>query len=167
MRTSIRLSAVLAALAASVSFGSAAQAAATANGTATAEILTTISVASARALNFGQIAVNGAGTVAIAGDGTVTCSSLLVCTGSQSTAAFTVSGSAGSAYVTTVPASAVTLADGAGNTMTVDNFAAHFPNGNTLVAGTSTFEVGGRLNVGATQAAGVYSGTFSVSVEYQ
>ena len=167
MRTSIRVSAALASLAASLSFGSAAQAAATANGTATAEILTTIAVSSARSLNFGQIAVNGAGTVAIAGNGTVTCSSLLVCTGSQSTAAFNVTGSAGQAYVTTVPTAAVTLSDGAGNTMTVDNFAAHFPAGNTLTGGASTFEVGGRLNVGATQAAGVYSGTFSVSVEYQ
>lgn len=161
-----RIAAVAAALAASVSFGSAAQAAATANGTATAEILTTLTLTATRSLDFGQIAVNGAGTLTVATAGT-TCSALLVCTGSPTTASFDVTGSAGSAYAATVPAGSVTLSDGGANTMTVDNFAANYPSGTTLVAGASTFEVGGRLNVGAAQPAGVYTGTFAVSVEYQ
>jgi hypothetical protein len=161
----IRIAAIVAALAASASFGTAAQAAATATGTATAEVLTTLTLTATRSLDFGQIAVNGAGTLTVATAGS-TCSALLICTGSPTTATFDVTGSADSAYVATVPAGSVTLTSG-GNTMTVDNFTANYPAGTTLVAGASSFEVGGRLNVGAAQPAGVYSGTFSVSVEYQ
>ncbi len=36
----------------------------------------------------------------------------------------------------------------------------------TLVGGSDTFNVGATLNVGATQAAGTYSGTFDVTVNY-
>lgn len=36
-----------------------------------------------------------------------------------------------------------------------------------LTAGTATFEVGGTLNVGLNQAAGTYTGTFTVSAAYQ
>lgn len=160
-----RIAAIAAALAASASFGTAAQAAATATGTATAEILTTLTLTATRSLDFGQVAVNGAGTLDVTSTGS-TCSALLVCTGTATTATFDVTGSAGSAYGATVPAGSITLTSGA-DTMTVDNFAAAYPAGTTLVGGASSFEVGGRLNVGASQPAGVYSGTFSVSVEYQ
>ncbi len=37
----------------------------------------------------------------------------------------------------------------------------------TLVAGSDTFNVGATLHVGATQAAGTYSGTFPVTVNYK
>ena len=161
-----RLAATVAALAASVSFGSAAQAAATANGTATAEILSTLTVTATRSLDFGQIAVNGAGTLVVATSGS-TCSALLICTGSATTAAFDVTGSPDAAYAATVPATSVALSDGLGNTMTVDNFTAAYTGGTSLVAGAASFEVGGRLTAAAAQPAGVYSGTFAVSVEYQ
>jgi len=161
-----RIAAIAATLAASASFGTAAQAAATATGTATAEILTTLTLTATRSLDFGQVAVNGAGTLDVTSAGS-TCSALLVCTGTATTATFDVTGSAGSAYGATVPAGSITLTSLGGDTMTVDNFAADYPVGTTLVGGASSFEVGGRLNVGASQPAGVYSGTFSVSVEYQ
>jgi spore coat protein U-like protein len=50
--------------------------------------------------------------------------------------------------------------------MTVDNFSST-PNGTgTLTAGTQNITVGGTLNVGAAQASGSYTGTFSVTVNY-
>ena len=39
--------------------------------------------------------------------------------------------------------------------------------GGALTGGTDTFNVGGTLSVGANQAAGSYSGTYTVSVNYQ
>lgn len=166
MRNSIRYAAMGAALAAAVSFGSAANAAATATSTATAEILSTLTVANTAGLDFGQVAVNGAGTLRVAGDGSVTCSANLVCTGTRTTAAFAVTGTAGVAYSAVVTTASVPLSSGA-NTMTLNNFSVYYPDGTTLVSGASSFNVGGTLNVGAAQVAGVYNGSFTVSVEYQ
>ncbi len=161
MRNTIRLAALAAVLAAT-----GAQAATTANGTATAEILTTLTVAPTRSLDFGQIAANGAGTVAIASNGNVTCSALLVCTGAPTSAAFDVAGTAGVAYAATITTPSVSLSDGGTNTMTLDGFSIGYPFGTTLAAGASAFEVGGTLHVGATQVAGAYSGSFTVPVSH-
>ena len=166
MRNSIRIAAMSAAAVAALSFGSAASAAVTATATATAEILSTLTVTNTAGLDFGQVAVNGAGTLRVAGDGSVTCSALLVCTGTRQTAAFDVTGTAGVAYSAVVTAASVSLSSGV-NTMTLNNFDVYFPTGTTLVGGASSFNVGGTLNVGASQPAGVYNGSFTVSVEYQ
>jgi len=54
--------------------------------------------------------------------------------------------------------------------MTLDQFNAN-PVGGVVqldaTTGAAQFNVGGRLSVGSSQTAGVYSGTFAVSVEYQ
>ena len=51
--------------------------------------------------------------------------------------------------------------------MTVDTFTDDAGVNPKLPAGGSdTFNVGATLNVGATQAAGTYSGTFAVTVNY-
>ena len=39
--------------------------------------------------------------------------------------------------------------------------------GTITLAGGDSFSVGGTLNVGANQADGAYSGTFTVTVDYQ
>jgi len=49
--------------------------------------------------------------------------------------------------------------------MTVGSFTSTAATG-TLAAGVATFPVGATLTVPANQAAGAYSGTFSVSVAY-
>lgn len=162
MRNTIRFAALAVALAAS-----GAQAATTATGNASAEILSTLTVAENTALNFGQIAANGAGTLVIAPNGSSTCSALLVCTGSPTAGLFDVAGTAGVAYAATVTTPSVSLSDGGTNSMTLDTFTVGYPAGTTLTGGASTFNVGGTLHVGATQVAGVYSGTYTVSVEYQ
>lgn len=169
MRNSIRL-ASLAALAAA-SFTTAAHAADTATASATAEVLSTIAVAKDADLSFGTIAVNGDGTYVLGADGNYTCSASLICTGTRNPAAFTVTGTAANVGVAAgVDQASIVLTHATDNTktFTVDNFSIYFPAGNSLVSGTSSFNVGGTLNVTAANALqGTYTGSFDVTVEYQ
>lgn len=169
MKNTIRLATAVAVLASAASLTTAANAA-TASASASAEILSALNVAKDKDLNFGQIAVNGAGTVVV-GTGAVadSCSALLVCAGSKQKANFIVTGAKDIGVVASVQQSSVSLTSGA-NSMTLDNFTLYFPNGTTLTGagatGTANFEVGGTLHVAAGQATGVYSGTFNVNVSY-
>ena len=172
MRNSLRFVAVGAALAAA-SFATSAAAAASATATATAEILQSLTLTADSALNFGQIAANTGGTVKVNADSTVVQTGAVVWTGTRAPAGFTVTGSKGSSVVVTLPTTASTLYLG-GNTaspdkMTLDQFNVDPVSGFQLdtTTGKANFNVGGRLTVGSAQAAGTYSGTFVVSVEYQ
>lgn len=169
MRNSIRL-ASLAALAAA-SFTTAAHAADTATASATAEVLSTISVTKDADLSFGTIAVNGDGTYVLGADGNYTCSAALICTGTRNPAAFTVTGTAANVGVAAgVDQASIVLTHATDNTktFTLDNFSIYFPSGNSLVSGTTGFNVGGTLNVTAANAIeGTYTGQFDVTVEYQ
>ena len=168
MRNSIRLAATSAVLA--LSFASAAQAADTATATASAEVLSTISVTKDVGLSFGQIAVNGDGTVALAGDGQVTCSANLVCAGTAAPASFTITGTADVGVTAAVDQASINLTHTVDGTkqLVLDNWDVYFPAGSTLTGGDAVFNVGGTLNVVAANAiAGVYQGSFDVTVEYQ
>ena len=165
MRNSIRLAAALAAL----SFGSTAYAADTESATASAEILSTISVTKDQDMSFGQIAVNGNGTYVLNPDGSHTCTASLICTGTRSAAEFTVSGTTTTAVSASVTETSINLvhATDATKSFVLSNFSVNFPDGNTLASTGRQFNVGGSLNVQAANAvAGVYQGTFNVSVEY-
>ncbi len=170
MRNSIRLAAVSASVLAAISFASTAQAADSATANASAEVLSTLTVTKDQDLLFGQIAVNGNGTVLIAPDGSSSCSAQLVCTGTRQAAGFTVTGTADVGVVASVDQTSVTLThstDGT-KTFTLNNFTLNFPLGNTLTGGDASFNVGGTLNVTSAMAlAGVYNGSFDVTVEYQ
>ena len=172
MRNSLRFVAVGAALAAA-SFATSASAAATANATATAEILQSLTLTADSALDFGQIAANGAGTVKVNADGTVVQTGTLVWTGTRVPAGFTVTGTKGASVIVTLPTTAATLYLGgitsSTTVMTLDQFNKNPTGAFQLDAttGAAQFSVGGRLSVAAAQTAGVYSGTFAVSVEYQ
>ena len=84
--------------------------------------------------------------------------------GCPSGASFDVTREPGQAYVITLPSS-TTLSSG-GNTMTVDTFTHDAGASPSLAGGSDAFNVGATLNVGATQVAGTYSGTFAVTVNY-
>ncbi|HUQ13127.1 MAG TPA: DUF4402 domain-containing protein [Novosphingobium sp.] len=158
------------AAAAALATGSNAFAATTATADARAEILSTLTLAvrTGSVLDFGQIANNGGGTVVVAASGARTCSALLVCIGASSPVTFDVAGTPDTGIVVTLPSSAVTLTGASTSaTMSLGSFTSFFPTGNTLVAGATSFQVGGTLSVGVAQAADVYNGTFNVSVEYQ
>lgn len=175
MRNSIRFAA--AALVA-VSFASSAQAATTATGTATAEVLSTLTVTPDADLRFGQIAANGGGSIVIPADSAtaITTTGTLVSTGTRGAAQFTVAGNVGvrvalSSLSVTSPLTwqGTWGGPGAAPTMGLSALTSRWDNNvDTLdAAGEAVFFVGGTLAVGAAQEPGVYSGTFSVAVEYQ
>lgn len=141
-----------------------------ATATATATIVTPIAIVNASNMNFGNVAVStAAGTVVLAPAGTRTATggvTLPAVGGTVSAATFTVTGTSGATYSISLPATA-TISFGAID-MTVDNFTSNPTPTGTLTGGTETLQVGATLNVGASQAAGVYtSGTpFTVTVNY-
>lgn len=164
MRNTLRIALVGAALSA-VSFASAASAA-TAN--ASAEVLTTLTLTANSSLNFGQIAANTGGSVTVNADSTASSSGTLISTGTRAPAGFTVTGTPNANVVLTLPTSATLTRSGGTETMSISGFNANpagaFQLGST---GSSNFSIGGTLTVASGQVAGVYNGTFSVSVEYQ
>ena len=60
----------------------------------------------------------------------------------------------------------MTLTSG-GDTVTVDTFTDDTAGTGTLAGGSDSFNVGATLNLGANQPAGNYTGTYTVTVEYQ
>ena len=167
MRNSLRLAAVGAIAAAS--FATSAQAATTASANANAEILSSLTVVSTADLQLGQIAANTGGTVTVNADSTVASTGALISTGTRSPAAFDVVGSANSLILVTLPSGPVNLTRVRGTeTMSLGGFNTT-PNGAFQLdgAGAGNFTVGGTLTVGAAQVPGNYTGSFSVSVEYQ
>jgi Mat/Ecp fimbriae major subunit len=144
-------------------FSASAANAATASATAKANILKQITVTKTADLDYATIVTGAAAsTVQITPAGVKTCGAGLTCTGTVSAAAFTVVGTVGAIANVTVPAS-VSLSSGA-NSMT----STLVGSASTLtLAASNTLTVGGTLSVGASQADGVYSGTFTVTVDYQ
>lgn len=143
--------------------------AATASGTTTARIVTPLTFNNNAQINFATIVPGAASdTVTVTPAGGRTGCTVATCSGTVAAAAFTVTGTGGQTVTVTAPAAATAfpLTSGA-NSMSMDNVAVSATSltlDNTT--GQATFSVGGTLNVGAAQAAGVYNGTFSVNVNY-
>ena len=153
------------AIAAFASTGAQAQAA-TQTADARVTILTAVQLAQNDVLDFGVVASGAtAGTVTLPiGSNTRTCSASVTCVGTALRGRFTVTGASnGYSVAITVPTSA-TLTSGT-NTMAV----ALTPSitGFTSTGAAQSFFVGGTLTVGASQAAGLYTGTYTVSANYQ
>lgn len=118
-------------------------------------------------LNFGNVASgSSAGSVVLSTGGLRTASNVILPTavpGTVSAAEFTVSGLDGSGYVLTLPAS-TTITSGT-ESMIIDTFTADATE--ILTGGTETFKVGATLKLAAGQAAGAYTGSFTVTVDYE
>ncbi len=134
--------------------------------TAKVTIFAPISISSSGDMDFGTMLTTGtAGTVTVTPAGARSSVDVDLFAGTPAAASFDVTGRVGQAYSITFPSNA-TLTSGA-NTMTMDTFT-HDAGGSPQLSGSGsdTFNVGATLNVGATQASGTYSGTFSVTVNY-
>jgi hypothetical protein len=85
-----------------------------------------------------------------------------------SRATFQISGQPGVLTTVALPANTVLARSGGGANMTVNTFR-RTPTGNPVIpaGGTYTLNVGARLNVNANQLPGLYTGTFTVTVNYQ
>jgi hypothetical protein len=144
-----------------------------ATATATATIVSPLSIVRTIDMNFGNVAVGAsAGTVVLTPAGvrsTTGGCALPTVTGTVAAASFTVAGTAGTVYTITMPAGATTLTSGA-NTMTVDTWQSSLvpTTSRTLVGASEILNIGATLNVAANQPIGTYvSGTpFTVSINY-
>lgn len=138
--------------------------AATVTANADARVIAPLVVTQTAGMNFGDLSVGGTGgTLLIDTAGTLTPSADVdTAGGTVQAGAYGVAGEAGKAYTVSFPANA-TLTSG-GNTMTVDTFTENSAASPTVPA---TFNVGGTLNVGANQPAGLYQGTYTITVNYQ
>ena len=125
-----------------------------------------ISISAVGDMDFGTMVTTGtAGTVTVTPAGARSSVNVDLLGGVPSAASFDVTGDGNANYSITLPSS-TTLSSG-GDTMTVDTFTDNAGASPKLPPGGSeTFNVGATLNVGATQAAGTYSGTFDVTVNY-
>ncbi|MEL6322777.1 MAG: DUF4402 domain-containing protein [Pseudomonadota bacterium] len=102
------------------------------------------------------------------------CGSTLICLEPGNRARFTVSGDPGRVVLHEDPGS-ITVSDNAGNTMTVDTFVGAGSGNDNVWRGWQRIRDNGivRFNVGATlhvkpnQPPGIYTGTFSFSIEYE
>jgi len=129
-----------------------------------------VSISWVQDLEFGALAGDGtfAGTATInpiSGAKTVT-GGVNDFGGIHNPAAFTVKGDKNTTFTVTLPGSIV-LSSGS-STMTLNNFTSN-PSGFGVFGnnGQTTLTVGATLQVGAGQAAGIYTGVFTITVDYQ
>lgn len=102
------------------------------------------------------------------------CGTNLTCFVPGNRARIRIMGVAGAQFTISNPGSTV-LTSGTGDTMLVDNFVGGGSGNNTTWGGFGTlntngikrFNIGATLHVGAAQAIGQYTGTYTVNVDYQ
>jgi hypothetical protein len=130
---------------------------------ASVNIVTSPSITKTADLDFGDVIPSSGGTVTIdtLGARSVSGSSVLG-TAPGNAAQFTLNGGVGASYTVTISPSAILT--GPGDDMYISSFS-HNASG-FLTTGTETFSVGGSLDVNPSQAAGTYTGTFDVDVNY-
>ncbi len=159
-------------------FASTGAQAATQAGTSRVTTLRPISLVNAAALDFGSIVPGAAtGRVTInARTGARTRTVVALVGSTFSRAQFVATGTVGRVVTLTVsPTASIVISSGA-NTMAIDTLrvsanggiARTFGQNYTIPAsGTITYNMGGRLTVGANKPAGIYTGTFSLTLNYQ
>lgn len=162
--------ALLAAVVAGASFGAHQASAADATANGTAEVITAISISKTADLRFGKFAAGTGGTVVMstAGSRSATGAVVLSTIDAGGAASFTVSGAGDATYAVTLPSSAtITHSTDSTKTMSIGTFTSNPSSTGTLSSGGSqTLAVGGTLTVASAQTVGSYTGTFTVSVEY-
>ena len=138
-------------------------------GTANATIIAPITISANLTLEYGQIVTGSSASVvriSTAGARSLVSGDASLSGGTFRAGTFDITGEPSATYAITLPGSAATLTSG-GNTMTVDTWVSSVGATGTLSGGgLETFTVGADLNVGATQASGAYTGTYSVTVDY-
>jgi len=160
LKTALASTAVVAAM-----LGAHAAQAATATATARARIVPAVAVTNIAGseLGFATIVTGPtAAKVTVAPNGTRTaCGTGLTCVGTTSAARFAVTGETGlTVGISTTATTALTSGGNSMSTTLVPSVAT------MTLAATNQFSVGGELSVGANQADGVYTGTFTVTVDY-
>lgn len=140
---------------------------------ATATVASTLSITAASALGFGSFVPDTtAATVVIAPQSanfrSRTGNISLLSSGAGAPSTVSLSGSPNMSFSVNLPTNPVTLSGPSASTMTMTNFTSSLGavKGTLDGGGLSSFLVGATLNVGASQTAGSYTGSFSVTVSY-
>lgn len=138
---------------------------------ARAVILDASEVSGQRDLAFGDVAPGPvAGSVLIdpVTDARATVGGVTALAGTAHSAAFVAPGTPDRVYIVQLPDAPIRLSNGTGATMTVSDWTSNGPSVRRFDAsGIAVVQVGGRLNVGADQPEGTYSGTFEVRIIFQ
>jgi hypothetical protein len=129
-----------------------------------------IAIGNTQSLSFGSFVVGSGGSVTISTSGgrSATGGITLIPSSAGAAARFSVTGDPGMTYSISLPLDGeAALSNGAGQSMPLNAFASD-PSGIGLLGldGSQTLSVGATLNVDAGQAVGAYSGSFSVTVNY-
>lgn len=169
----MRKLAIVTTLAASIALFSAvpASAAGTTGSYVGVEIVAALSISNTVGLEFGQVVPSVViGTVTVGTNGSRSSAGGVTLTnGTPATASsFAVTGGPDSAYAITLPTS-ITIAGPVGAPMVVNAFQSSptvLVGGRLDAQGTQTLLVGATLNVGVSQLATNYAGTFDVTVTY-
>jgi hypothetical protein len=147
--------------------------------TATATILTPLTITNAGDMNFGTMASVAGGTVVLTPGSTTSATGVTLMGGTIAAAHFTVGGEGTSVITIAIPTTTTTVAAPTGQLMTIDTWTSNpatVAGAGTapLVAGALTIDIGATLHVAAGQVSGVYttanaggSGPFTVTVNYQ
>jgi hypothetical protein len=129
-----------------------------------------IGISPTQELAFGSMVAGSGGTVTVAVNplGRSTTGGVTVLpSGTWTAASFSVTGDALTTYSITLPANGVVQLTSGSNSMAVNNFTSNpATSGDLGVTGAQTVNVGATLNVGTNQPTGAYSGTFTVTVNY-
>ena len=134
---------------------------------ASATIIAPLSVAEDVALNFGDISPDGTDptTVTISTAGVASSADGAgIAGGAPAAGQFTVTGFGALAITVSFTGGSLTCGACGGAAMAVSGFTNNMAA--NLTGGTEQFEVGADLAVGANQAAGTYSGNYTVTVNY-
>lgn len=171
-------------LAGALSVPVAVQAAETAPVTASTVLVEDLSIAKAADMDFGNVIIaTGGGTIVMTPTATPTCTVTggIIKSGVCQPAEFIGAGRVNRQVRVRIPPSGrMTVTNPGGATMRIDNMDINGSPDTTVIrenvrsfrlrvlnpSGLFYFRVGGRLNVGATQAQGTYTGTFTVDVQY-
>jgi hypothetical protein len=139
---------------------------ATANGTAT--VVANMGIAKNADLRFGKFSAGTGGTVVMNTDSvrSKTGAVMLSALEAGGAASFAVTGDTTATYAITLPTTATITHTDTTTTMSVGTFVSNPSVTGTLTAGAQTLLVGGTLTVASAQLAGAYSGSFSVTVDY-
>jgi hypothetical protein len=129
-----------------------------------------ITVSTLAQLSFGKLAAGSGGTVVMATSGsrTKTGGVVLLSTGPGSTAIFRLQGTPSQAFIVTLPGNTtVNMSSGAESVRVTDFTVSPGSTGTFNGVGTQNLTIGATMNVDSNKVPGDYSGTFSITIDYQ
>jgi hypothetical protein len=136
-----------------------------ANGTAT--VVADMGITKSADLRFGKFSAGTGGTVVMGTASARTKTGAVMLSGLDGgVASFAVTGDTTATYAITLPTTATITHTNTTTTMSVGTFVSNPSGTGAMTSGAQTLLVGGTLTVASAQLTGVYSGSFSVTVDY-